>query len=264
MIRDTVAFLKAEGQRSDLRRGAFLRRLPAQTRATPSRPSRRPSQAGADIDRAVRHQRRHAAPTIVAAVCDEVARACPAGAARHPRPQRLRAGRGQFHRGRARRASGMVQGTVNGYGERCGNADLTAVIANLQLKMNRACLPAANLKKLTHLSLFVSEIANVVPLHIPALRRPQRLRPQGRRPRERRAQEPEAYEHIRPERVGNHRRVLVSDLSGKSNIAYKARELGDRRSATRRSTSRSIVPRSSGWRRRATSSMRPTARLRCS
>jgi 2-isopropylmalate synthase len=94
----------------------------------------------------------------------------------------------------------MVQGTINGYGERCGNADLVPIMANLELKMSKSCLPEGALKDLTRLSLFVSEIAVL--------------------------KHTEAYEHIRPELTGNHRRVLVSDLSGKSNIEYKAAELG--------------------------------------
>jgi len=120
----------------------------------------------------------------------------------------------------------MVQGTVNGYGERCGNADLTTIIPILCLKMNLPCLSAEHLKKIRKLSRFVSETANMAPLnsrpfvgksafshkggiHVSAVRKT-----------------PAAYEHIDPELVGNRRRVLISDLSGKSNIEYKAEELG--------------------------------------
>ena len=120
----------------------------------------------------------------------------------------------------------MVQGTINGYGERCGNADLTALLPVLVLKMKRACAAAAHLKKLRSVSRFVSETANLVPrnnrpfvgrsafahkggVHVHAIMKT-----------------PAAYEHMDPERVGNSRRVLVSDLSGRSNVEYKARELG--------------------------------------
>jgi 2-isopropylmalate synthase len=120
----------------------------------------------------------------------------------------------------------MVQGTINGYGERCGNADLTSIIPILQLKMNRPCVSPENLEKLRLLSRFVSETANMIPLnsrpfvgesafahkggiHVSAIMKVSR-----------------AYEHMEPELVGNRRRVLVSDLYGKSNIEYKAKELG--------------------------------------
>ncbi|MCP4665706.1 MAG: citramalate synthase [Deltaproteobacteria bacterium] len=119
----------------------------------------------------------------------------------------------------------MVQGTTNGYGERCGNADLIAVIGNLQLKQGYTCVPPGMLGHLTELSRFVSEVANIPPwnqrpfvgksafahkggVHVSAIQK-----------------NPAAYEHTRPENVGNRRRVLVSDLSGKSNIDYKIKEL---------------------------------------
>lgn len=117
-----------------------------------------------------------------------------------------------------------VQGTINGLGERCGNCDLVQVIPNLQLKMGYVCVSDSDLARLTELSRFVSEMANVSPdprqpfvgksafahkagIHVSALLR-----------------HPETYEHIPPERVGNKQRVLVSELSGASNIIYKARE----------------------------------------
>ncbi|MCL2670152.1 MAG: citramalate synthase, partial [Syntrophaceae bacterium] len=120
----------------------------------------------------------------------------------------------------------MVQGTINGYGERCGNANLISVIANLQIKMNRRCLSETALKQLTNLSYYISEVANVRPapyrpfvgqsafahkggVHVSAI-----------------LKQPEAYEHIKPELVGNYQRILVSDLSGKSNILAKAKEFG--------------------------------------
>jgi len=120
----------------------------------------------------------------------------------------------------------MVHGTINGFGERCGNADLTAVIPVLSLKMNRVCIPAENLKKLKSLSRFVNETANVVPVHSRPFVGRSAFAHKGGVHVSAVMKVPEAYEHMDPQRVGNERRVLVSDLSGRSNVAYKARELG--------------------------------------
>jgi 2-isopropylmalate synthase len=120
----------------------------------------------------------------------------------------------------------MVQGTVNGYGERCGNADLTSVIGNLQLKMNRRCLSDKSLQQLTNLSYYISEVANVRPLPFRPFVGASAFAHKGGIHVSAVAKNPQAYEHIRPEMVGNRQRVLVSDLAGKSNIAYKAQEFG--------------------------------------
>jgi 2-isopropylmalate synthase len=134
----------------------------------------------------------------------------------------------------------MVQGTINGYGERCGNADLISIIGNLQLKMNKRCLPDASIKQLTHLSNYVSDVANIPPLNSRPFVGRSAFAHKGGVHVDAVLKNPAAYEHIRPELVGNQQRVLVSDLSGKSNIAYKARELGiDLGEAT--SVSRNIV-----------------------
>jgi 2-isopropylmalate synthase len=119
-----------------------------------------------------------------------------------------------------------VQGTINGYGERTGNCNLTAVIPNIHFKLNTSCVPAASLPLLTELSQFVDETANLRPnprlpwvgaaafshkggTHVNAVQKVLR-----------------SYEHIDPASVGNTRHVLVSDLAGRSNIVMKARELG--------------------------------------
>jgi 2-isopropylmalate synthase len=119
---------------------------------------------------------------------------------------------------------GMVHGTINGYGERCGNANLCSIIPNLKLKMGMDCITDDQLKKITEVSRFVSELANLphhkyLPyvgdsafahkggVHVSAIRKSDAT-----------------YEHVSPERVGNHQRVLISDLSGESNILYKAAE----------------------------------------
>jgi 2-isopropylmalate synthase len=120
----------------------------------------------------------------------------------------------------------MVQGTINGFGERCGNADLIPIIANLQLKMGRRCLPESSIRQLTNLSNYISDIANVPPLNSrPFVGRSAFAHKSGVHVSAV-LKNPAAYEHIRPEDVGNQQRVLVSDLAGKSNITYKARQLG--------------------------------------
>ncbi|RPJ77166.1 MAG: hypothetical protein EHM15_00775, partial [Desulfobacteraceae bacterium] len=128
--------------------------------------------------------------------------------------------------GAVRAGAVMVHGTVNGYGERCGNADLTSLIPILNLKLGRPCIPPENLKKLKSLSRFVDETANMVPLHSRPFVGRSAFAHKGGVHVNAIMRRPEAYEHIDPQVVGNERRVLVSDLSGKSNIAYKARELG--------------------------------------
>lgn len=120
----------------------------------------------------------------------------------------------------------QVQGTINGYGERCGNANLCSVIPTLKLKMGIDCVTNKQLSKLTDISRYVSELANLPPytrlpyvgpdafthkggVHVSALMRWK-----------------DSYQHVDPKLVGNHPRVIVSELSGKSNIIYKARERG--------------------------------------
>jgi len=120
----------------------------------------------------------------------------------------------------------QVQGTINGYGERCGNANLCSIIPILQLKLGMQCVPDESVRELTSLSIYVDEIANVVPndrqpfvgrsafahkagVHVDAIMKNVRT-----------------YEHIEPDAVGNVRRVLVSELSGASNIVHKARRFG--------------------------------------
>jgi 2-isopropylmalate synthase len=120
----------------------------------------------------------------------------------------------------------MVHGTINGYGERCGNADLTSVIPVLDLKMKRPCISGDNLKKLNSLSRYISETANQVPLHNRPFVGKSAFAHKGGIHVSAIMKAPKAYEHMDPALVGNQRRVLVSDMSGKSNVVYKARELG--------------------------------------
>jgi 2-isopropylmalate synthase len=120
----------------------------------------------------------------------------------------------------------MVQGTINGYGERCGNANLCTLIPNLQLKLGYRCLEDWQLAQLTATSRLVSEVVNMAPndrapfvgrsafahkggLHVSAVQR-----------------NPITYEHIQPELIGNERRILISEQSGLSNVLSKARSFG--------------------------------------
>ncbi|MBD2496503.1 citramalate synthase [Nostoc sp. FACHB-280] len=120
----------------------------------------------------------------------------------------------------------MVQGTINGYGERCGNANLCSLIPNLQLKMGYSCITEHQLTQLTEASRFVSELVNLAPdehapfvgrsafahkggVHVSAVQR-----------------NPLTYEHIQPETVGNRRRIVISEQAGLSNVLAKARTFG--------------------------------------
>jgi len=120
----------------------------------------------------------------------------------------------------------QVQGTINGVGERCGNANLISIMADLELKMGYQCLPEGNIRNLYDLSHFVAEVANITPdehlpfvgksafahkggVHVAAMRRSS-----------------QSYQHIEPEKIGNKMRVVVSDLSGRGNLLSKAEEHG--------------------------------------
>lgn len=122
----------------------------------------------------------------------------------------------------------QVQGTVNGYGERCGNANLISVIGNLKLKLNLGCISDIALRELTEVARSVAEISNMKAMdnqpfvgasafahkagvHINAI-----------------LKNPKTYEHVEPETVGNRRRILISELSGKSSILKKAETIDAR------------------------------------
>jgi 2-isopropylmalate synthase len=120
-----------------------------------------------------------------------------------------------------------VQGTINGYGERCGNANLCSIIPNLELKMNYTCLPEGKLRFLTHASRYVNEVANLVPNERAAFVGRSAFAHKGGIHVSAVARSKETYEHIHPEDVGNETRVLMSDQAGVSNIRFKAEDLGD-------------------------------------
>lgn len=120
----------------------------------------------------------------------------------------------------------MVQGTINGYGERCGNANLCTLIPNLQLKLGYQCIEEQQLTQLTPNSRFVSEMVNLAPDdHAPFVGR-SAFAHKGGIHVSAVARNPITYEHIHPEAIGNERRIVVSDQSGLSNIISKAQSLG--------------------------------------
>jgi 2-isopropylmalate synthase len=119
-----------------------------------------------------------------------------------------------------------VQGTMNGFGERCGNANLVSIIPTLMLKMNVECVPEPNLRELRDLARFVSELANRTPWAAQPYVGDSAFAHKGGMHVSAVLKHPETYEHVDPGAIGNHRRVLVSELAGKSNILWKAREYG--------------------------------------
>lgn len=120
----------------------------------------------------------------------------------------------------------MVQGTINGYGERCGNANLCSIIPILKLKLKVDCVTDEQLKNLTELSRHVAEIANLPQsFHQPFVGRSAFTHKAGIHASAV-AKHPGTYEHINPEAVGNERRITISELSGVSNLLAKAKEYG--------------------------------------
>jgi 2-isopropylmalate synthase len=119
-----------------------------------------------------------------------------------------------------------VQGTINGYGERCGNANLCSVIPNLQIKRDYTCIPEDQLPHITRISRFISELANLQPVSNMPFVGPSAFAHKGGIHVSAVIKDAATYEHITPESVGNRRDVLLSDLSGRSNLVYKAEELG--------------------------------------
>jgi len=120
----------------------------------------------------------------------------------------------------------QIQGTINGYGERCGNANLCSIIPTLKLKLGIDCISDSQLAKLTEVAHYVSEVANLSPdSHLPyvgssAFGHKAGLHISGI------SKSVQSYQHIDPDLVGNRGRVLVSELSGVSAVVYKARERG--------------------------------------
>ncbi len=120
----------------------------------------------------------------------------------------------------------QVHGTINGYGERCGNANLCSVIPALKLKMGIDCVSDANLGQLRAVSRFVDELANLPHRTWQAYTGDSAFAHKGGVHADAVAKSSRTYEHIPPEVVGNRRRVLVSDMAGRSSVLQKAAELG--------------------------------------
>jgi 2-isopropylmalate synthase len=120
----------------------------------------------------------------------------------------------------------QVQGTINGYGERCGNANLCSIIPDLELKLGLRCLPEGGLEKLFDLSHYVAEVANLAPdEHLPYVGRAAFAHKGGIHVAAMRRNS-QSYQHIQPELVGNKMQVVVSELSGRGNLISKAEEYG--------------------------------------
>jgi 2-isopropylmalate synthase len=124
-----------------------------------------------------------------------------------------------------RQGASLVQGCANGLGERCGNANLISVIANLKLKMGVECVTDAQLRYLTEASRAIAEIANVVPNDRQAYVGNSAFAHKGGVHVSAMARHTRTYEHLDPAVVGNKRRILISELSGKANLHLKAGEL---------------------------------------
>ncbi len=119
-----------------------------------------------------------------------------------------------------------VQGCINGYGERCGNANLCSIIANLELKLGHNTIGSENLKNLTNVARYVAEMANLSLRREQAYVGPSAFAHKGGMHVSAVMKDATTYEHVQPELVGNRQRVLLSDLSGRGNVAYKLKQLG--------------------------------------
>jgi 2-isopropylmalate synthase len=120
----------------------------------------------------------------------------------------------------------QVQGTINGYGERCGNANLCSLIPDLELKLGLRCLPEGGLEQLFDLSHYVAEVANLAPdEHLPYVGRSAFAHKGGIHVAAMR-RNAQSYQHIQPEMVGNSMQVVISELSGRGNLISKAEEHG--------------------------------------
>jgi len=120
----------------------------------------------------------------------------------------------------------QVQGTINGYGERCGNMDLIPLIANLQIKQGYQCVEPVQLRRLSEVSHYVAAIANINPdTHAPYVGRSAFAHKGGIHVAAI-AKVAESYQHIDPELVGNELRVVVSELAGRGNVRMRAEALG--------------------------------------
>lgn len=120
----------------------------------------------------------------------------------------------------------QVQGTINGYGERTGNANLSTIIPNLQFKLGRTVAAPEKLARLTHLSHLVAELANMAPRDNDPYVGRDAFTHKGGMHADAVRKHKASYEHIEPELVGNRTRLTVSEMSGRASLLHKAAELG--------------------------------------
>ncbi len=222
MIRDTVEHLRAHGQRVFLDAEHFFDGYRA-NRAYALEALRTAAEAGADVV-ALCDTNGGMLPGWVAEVVDDVLTATGARVGIHCHNDTGCAVANTLAAVEA--GATHVQGTLNGYGERTGNADLVAVVANLELKLDRPVLPSGSLREATRIAHAVAEVTNVPPssrqpyvgvsafahkagLHASAIK-----------------VDPNLYQHLDPLEVGNDMRLLVSDMAGRASIELKGRELG--------------------------------------
>jgi len=223
MVADSVALMVAEGRRVVFDAEHFFDGWAADP-AYALAVVRAAADAGADTV-ALCDTNGGTLPTTVARVVGEVVRALPG----------VRVG-GHFHDDAACAVANSlvavaggashVQGAANGYGERCGNADLFAVVAGLELKEGRKVLPPGRLSALTATAHAIAELANFVPDARQAYAGSSAFATKAGLHASAIARRPDAYSHVDPASVGNRMRVLVSELAGRSNVLAKAGELG--------------------------------------
>ena len=224
MIDESVRFLVGAGQARRVRRRALLRRLARRPRVRAALRDRgrrsgrrgrlplRHQRGGAAAVRRGRRPRGHGGPAR--------------RGRRHPRAQRQRLRRRQQPRGCRAPARARCRAPINGYGERCGNANLVSIIPALKLKMGFHVVSDEQLERLTETSHFVADVVNAaIWAHAPYVGRSAFAHKGGMHVA---AVEkaPQTFEHVDPEKVGNEQRIVVSELSGKGAVLRKAQELG--------------------------------------
>ena len=225
MIADSIAFCRAAGQAAGLRRRALLRRLPRRRRPTRSNACGPPPRPGPRTSPS-------ATPT---------AAACPTSSPRRPRPWSPTLG-GAVEIGihthndaecavanslaAVEAGARLVQGCVNGYGERCGNANLASILPALQLKMGFEVVSAEQLASLTPTSHYLDELCNMTPNPDRAYVGRNAFAHKAGMHAAGVAADARTFEHLDPALVGNERDILASELSGKATIRSQAERAG--------------------------------------
>jgi len=222
MVRDTVAHLRAEGQRVFLDAEHFFDGYRA-NRAYALEVLRAATEAGADLV-ALCDTNGGMLPPEVGDVVDDVRAATGARVGIHCHNDTGCAVANTLAAVNA--GASHVQGTVNGYGERTGNADLVAVVANLELKQHRPVLPGGSLREATRIAHAVAEVTNVPPASRQPYVGPSAFAHKAGLHASAIKVDPDLYQHTDPLGVGNDMRLLVSEMAGRASIELKGRELG--------------------------------------